>query len=105
MYSIFMLELEYRINPIRRLGAKGFFFFFFFLGGGGGGNIYIRQCSKSTIIKIPLIIKVMIFFQRKHRWENDLIFYVLFNGISVISGRWADDNERLCVMEPRLHLR
>ena len=23
---------------------------------------------------------------------------------SVISGRWADDNERLCAMEPRLRL-
>ena len=25
----------------------------------------------------------------------DLQFYILFNSISVISGRWADDNERL----------
>ena len=32
-------------------------------------------------------------------------FYVLFNIISVISGRWADANERLCAMEPRLRLR
>ena len=31
-----------------------------------------------------------------------LRFYVLFNSISVISGRWADDNERLCAMEPRI---
>ena len=31
-------------------------------------------------------------------------FYVLFNNISIISGRWADDNERLCAMEPRLQL-
>ena len=30
--------------------------------------------------------------------------YVLFNSISVISGRWAGDNERLCAMEPRLRL-
>ena len=34
-----------------------------------------------------------------------LRFYVLFNSISVISGRWADDNERLCAMEFRLRLR
>ena len=27
---------------------------------------------------------------------DDLRFYVLFNSISVISGRWVDDNERLC---------
>ena len=38
-------------------------------------------------------------------WMDDLRFYVLFNSISVISGRWADDNERLCAMEPRLRLR
>ena len=30
---------------------------------------------------------------------NDLGFYVLFNSISVISGWWADDNEKLCAME------
>ena len=29
---------------------------------------------------------------------DDLRFYILFNSISVISGRWADDNERLCAM-------
>ena len=28
-----------------------------------------------------------------------------FNNISVISGRWEDDNERLCAMEPRLRLK
>ena len=39
------------------------------------------------------------------RWMDDLRFYVLFDSISVISGRWADDNERLCAMEPRLRLR
>ena len=36
---------------------------------------------------------------------DDLRFYVLFNSISVISGRWAGDNERLCAMEPRLRLK
>ena len=35
----------------------------------------------------------------------DLRFYVLFNSISVISGRRADDNDRICAMEPRLRLR
>ena len=29
---------------------------------------------------------------------DDLRVYVPFNGISVISGRWADDNERLCAI-------
>ena len=36
-------------------------------------------------------------------WMDDLRFYVLFNSISVISGQWEVDNERLCAME--LHLR
>ena len=43
---------------------------------------------------------------RKHDgWMDDLRFYVLFNSISVISGRWADDNDRLCAMELRLRLK
>ena len=33
--------------------------------------------------------------------DVDLRFFVLFNSISVISGRLADDNERLFTMEPR----
>ena len=36
----------------------------------------------------------------KHGWMDDLRFYVLFNSISVISGRWADDNERLVQWNP-----
>ena len=31
-------------------------------------------------------------------------FYVLFNTISVISGLWKGDNERLCAEEPHLRL-
>ena len=38
-------------------------------------------------------------------WVDDLRFYVLFNSISIISGRCSDDNERLCAMELRLWLR
>ena len=41
----------------------------------------------------------------KDGWMDDLRFYVLFNSISVISGRCLDDNERLCAMELRLQLR
>ena len=36
---------------------------------------------------------------------DDMRFFVLFNSISVISGLWADDNERLCAMEPLLRMR
>ena len=43
---------------------------------------------------------------RKHDgWMGDLQFYVLFNSISVIPGRGADDNDRLCAMELRLRLK
>ena len=35
----------------------------------------------------------------KDGWMDDLLFYVLFNSVSVISGRWEVDNERLCAME------
>ena len=31
----------------------------------------------------------------EHGWVGELRFYVLFNSISVISGRCMDDNERL----------
>ena len=34
-------------------------------------------------------------FYMKREAMNDLRVYVLFNGISVISGRWEGDNERL----------
>ena len=33
--------------------------------------------------------------------DGDLRFYILFNSISVISGRFLDDNERMCAMELR----
>ena len=33
---------------------------------------------------------------------DDLQFYIIFNSISVLSGRWLADNERLCAMEPLL---
>ena len=38
-------------------------------------------------------------------WMDAFRFYVLFNSISVITGRCSDDNERLCAMELRLRLR
>ena len=36
---------------------------------------------------------------------NDLRFYVLVNSISVISGRWLGNYEKLSAMEPRLRLK
>ena len=32
-------------------------------------------------------------------------FYVLFNDMLVITGRWLVDNESLCAMKPRLRLK
>ena len=43
--------------------------------------------------------------RRMDGWMDDLLFYVLFNSIAVISEQWLDDNERLCAMELRLWLR
>ena len=40
-----------------------------------------------------------------NRLMDVLRFYVLFNSMSVISGQWADENERLCAMKLRLRLR
>ena len=44
-------------------------------------------------------------YPQRDGWMDDFRFYVLFNSISVISGRCSDDNERLCAMELRLRLR
>ena len=36
---------------------------------------------------------------------DDLPFYVHCNSISVISGGWVGDNERMCTTEPRLQMK
>ena len=35
---------------------------------------------------------------------DELRFYIVFNSISIISGRWEDDIDRMVAMEPRLGL-
>ena len=35
-------------------------------------------------------------------WIDDMRSFVLLNSISVISGQWEVDNERLCAMKLRL---
>ena len=37
-----------------------------------------------------------------HLWMDKLRFYVPFNSISVITGRWKGEHERLCVVKRRL---
>ena len=48
-------------------------------------------------------------FSLLRNWAIDdgwlAILCPLFNSTSVISGQWADDNERLCAMKPHLRLR
>ena len=53
----------------------------------------------------PTLTKKNHFFKVDCYWMDDLRFYVLFNSVSIISGRWEVDNERLCAMELRLRLR
>ena len=47
------------------------------------------QCMSYVCIKRLYLLLLM----------DDLQFYVLFNSLSVISGQWEVDNERLCAME------
>ena len=58
-------------------------------------------------IKLWEILNFSLFVQISLRdgWLDDMQFYVLFISISVISGRWEVDNERLYAMELRLRLR
>ena len=56
----------------------------------------IINCDNSTEIAVGQVMNI---------WMEDLRFYVLFNSIPIVSGRWADDNERLCANEPCLRLR
>ena len=54
---------------------------------------------------MQVYLHILVFSKCIDGWMDDLRFYVLFNSISVISGRCLDDNERLCAMELRLRLR
>ena len=45
------------------------------------------------------------FLAHQRTMMDDLRFYVLFNSVSIISGRLGVDNEMLCAMELRLRLR
>ena len=67
---------------------------------------YLQVCAKqgnytfkSTGEK-DVKVQVMVLWMK-----DDLLFYVLFNSISVISGQWTDENQRLCAVEFRLRLR
>ena len=58
-----------------------------------------------SVVNNPTELKFVLvkcFINGNIGWMGDLRFYVFFNSISVITGRWADDNARLYAMEPRL---
>ena len=63
----------------------------------------MQQVSASNGI-VPLRLHRNI-VMRIDKWMDDLRFYILCNSVSVISGRWEVDNERLYAMELRLRLR
>ena len=63
--------------------------------------IIIKYSLLSRALK-PMVVSYIITFTIL---MDDLRFYILFNSISVISRQWANDNERLYAMEPRLWLR
>ena len=52
-------------------------------------SMYVEQSS-------PLVYVIM------YKWMDDMRFYVLFNSIWVILGRWDGGNKRVCGMEFRL---
>ena len=58
-----------------------------------------NPAARSSAIPLP------VYLHRQDGWMDDLRFYVLFNSISVISGRCLDEDERLGAMELRLLLR
>ena len=71
-----------------------------------GGVTVVNLCTSSShALYFYQVLWNYLKLYQSYRWMDDLWFYVLFNNISVISGRWTDDNERLCATEPRLRLR
>ena len=68
------------------------------------GFVYETIIARVICKKINMQIFDTINFRCNHSngWLDDLRFYVLFNSISVISGRCQGDNERMCTMESRL---
>ena len=40
-----------------------------------------------------------------YKWIDNLGFYLFFNSISVISGRWEGDNKKQCAIEYLLQIK
>ena len=53
-------------------------------------------------MRLPMPTNTYLHAYCRNEWMDGLRFYVIFNSISVISGRWLADNERICAIEPLL---
>ena len=81
-----------------------------YLGGEGGlfsssTTLGVAPMAAITPVIAGALKKIHIsknMFSLQDRWMDDLQFYILFNSITAISGQWADDNERLCAIEPHM---
>ena len=56
-------------------------------------------------IKYKIMVDLSFCPSLPYGWIDDLLCYVLLNSVSVISGRWDVDDERLCPVELCLQLR
>ena len=63
-------------------------------------NWVLFTSNNTCMLKTIQLITIMM-----DGWMDDLRFYILFNNISAISGRWLGGNERLCAVDPCLWLK
>ena len=75
--------------------------------GVAGDHLYGKWLYTWLSVVMSLMVSFLCcpFSHKMFEWIDDFRFYVLLTSISVISGRWEVDNERLCAMELRLLLK
>ena len=52
------------------------------------------------LYRISVCIKAARSYCSFRKWMDDMQVHILFHIISVLSGQWQGDNERLCAMAP-----
>ena len=69
-------------------------------------NILFCAHLSISVVCIPPLPSIFIFisFDVISIYKDDLRLYMFYNSISVLSGQWVSDNERLCAMEPYLKI-
>ena len=67
-------------------------------------TLHSSQFTLHSFLKRYFIFKRQLkcHFKVHNSWMDDLRFHIQFNSISVISGRWKGEHERLCAMKRRL---